>query len=381
MSSDDENEIFGESSEYRPIKGKKASYEYWDLFERADEMVKKSMVVYGESGYGKSFLMNTYLAAVSPYITIMFAYSSTATSDKEFPMTGYTSPLFIKDTLDMNHIKEVMTRGTNMKNLYLEATELTNMKESTKHFVLPLYKKYNQKQYSKALYADKVIRKRDKAFDRKKHSVPEVRAHEEKMARYYSVIMYECKVFLRNTKLSIPPEYKKYCVPVFWHDLRPSTLILINDFGTEMECLKGEDKEILNALHTKERHAEITVVSLVQHATHVNSKVRPNVKINIFLTPDSIHQYIGLCKVKGKVKEQLEDAAECVIASDRAKPSAQKKYFVVLYDKMNSKIYYSRANTTLKQQRCGNEEIYKLFTEYELNSRVDNNKILESWQL
>jgi len=356
-----------------PIKGKKYTFQYIDLYEIAlDNLLMHSTVIYGDSGDGKSYILNTLLDAISPYINILHIFCPTAKVDTKFPLMQFTSPLFVHETLDMKHIDAIIENCGRRKAMRLSIDDPKKLSETVKKFILPIYKvQGDDGMLSKALKQYARIRKIDKKFDFDDATIDERIEHNRMITKLYHIMMYNCKRYLQKKGLSIPKEYQEHALPVLFYDINYRDVILTNDFGDVISILKKDDSAIASKLVMKERHYGITTIHLIQDVTHIKKSDRGQIKVNIFVSPNSITSYISTLCIKGTLKQQLEEASEFILAADKQK-GEKRKHPVVIYFKMLQKICYTYADAKLKITPKGNIELYELLEGYVANTTEAN---------
>jgi hypothetical protein len=361
---------------YPPIKTGKEVFNYVNLYDIAeDQLVMHSTVIYGESGDGKSYITNTLLDALSPYINILHIFCPTAKIDTKFPMWKYTSPAFVHETLDMQCIRNIMKRCAQEREMLNTIMIPSVMSNSVKGFILPLYKTNGKDElYDRALVAFRRIKKIERRFDRDDATLDEREEHDTMLVGMYKTLMYQCKRYLRETRTSIPSEYKELSLPVLFYDLKPCDIIMTNDFGDCLDSLKKDDAITASNLVTKERHFGITTIHLVQDLTHIKKSDRRQIKVNIFLSPGSITSYISTLGVKGRLKSQLEAASEHVLSAD--KYQSKRKFPAVIYLKQSNIVGYTYADSKLELNQKGNVRLYKKL-EPLLAKQMINNPLMD----
>jgi hypothetical protein len=354
-----------------PIKAKTCSFQYFDLAKNARKMLCNSTVLYGESGDGKSCITNTLLHAISPYVNILFAFCPTARVDKSFLMTDYTSSLFVYETLDMDKIKLIMNHCKNHAAMLREIDDVELLSESVKKFILPLYKSLGEESlYNKTLRGYRKICKMQKKFDYENSNKFERDKFNRDLVRYYKVLMYICKKFMYKKQIKVPAKYKDYATPVLFHDIKPNNVIITNDFGDTLGVLKKNDAAVATEMVIKERHYNITTIHLLQGVNQIKKADRVQIKVNIFLSPTSITNYINTLQLKGQTKKHLEEASEYILLADRGRTS--RKYPAVIYFKLEEKIFYTYADAKLDACKIGNEKLYELLEDYVVDSSETN---------
>jgi hypothetical protein len=354
-----------------PIKGKTQTFQYFDLSKNARDLLCNSMVMYGETGDGKSYITNNILYQLSPYVNIVFVFSPTARVDKSFPMAEYTSPSFVYETLDMQKIKAIMEFGRDRAAMLREIEDVNMLKETVKDFILPFYASVDERRlFDKAKAAYSRICKLTKRFNYDKATKMERDQFNRELVRYYRVILFECKNYLYRKKIKVPAKYKKLALPVLFHDIKPYNVVVTNDFGETLGSLKKDDAAIASELVMKERHYNITTIHLVQNVNQIKKPDRAQIKINIFLSPTTINSYISTLNIKGTAKKKLEEASEYILSADRNK--AVRKYPVVIYFKLEEKIMFTYADAHLDVEQIGNVKLYKALERFAMNHNENN---------
>jgi hypothetical protein len=359
------------------IKGKNnIKYEYWDFYECAEKMLHKSTVFWGETGVGKSFLINTYLDAMSSLVTILHVFSSSANCDKDFPINKYTSPLFIKESLDIALIDKIMVRGRNQVMSFENANNIDNMRATTVEFILPYFRDREPSIYDKFMIAMAKIKRQERLLKRSSDCDRNERLEmARKIASMYRLIMVKTKKYIRMRQIEFDKSYKELLMPIIFCDLKPSNMIYFNDVSSDARTLNKDQKKIYNDLHTMERHCGLTIIWALHNNTYMPKEIRAQIKFHIFVSASTLISYISNNNIVGSLKKRLEDACEAILVADSEKRS--RSYTVVLFDKLNDKIYYTMADAKLEQSLVGNAALYEALKNKVAQPHLDNNKLID----
>ncbi len=187
--------------------------------------------------------------------------------------------------------------------------------------------------------------------------------------------MFKTKSYIRSNKLKFDANYKELLVPVIFCDLRPSNMIYFNDVSGDARTLSKAEKKVYNDLHTKERHSGITVVWALHSTTYMPKEIRGQIKYHIFVSPSTLVSYIDNSNVDNNLKKRLGDACESILVADKERPI--RKYTVVLYDKLNDKIYYTMADTKAEQQYVGDVGLYNALIPHATTPHLDSNCLID----
>lgn len=365
-----------EEISFPPIKGKTTTFAYLD-FEKAarENLLCKSTCIYGESGEGKSYIANTLLHALSPYVNICYVFCPTARIDREFPMVKYTSPLFVYETLDVAKINAILQKGEDESEMLRAIEDPEKLYATTKEFILEIYRQCGEEAlFERAKRMFMQIRKTQKKFESKERTKKERDDFALELVRMYKVLLYECKRFLHKKQLKIPAKYKDLALPVLFFDINPNSIALFNDLGDEIQALNKKERQNIAKLVMKERHYGITTVMILQDVTYLAKTERTQIKVNMFVTSGAIERYISTLGIKGVLKRQFEEAAEFILNADKSKGAKNRKYPVVVYLKLTGAIYYTYADPMLDLEYIGNEGLYEKLEEKEMKSS-DNNPL------
>lgn len=345
-----------------PIKGKCGQYKYFNILKNPNEFLQKATNIYGATGNGKSVLANNILYSIRKLVFIMIAYSTTSESDDAFPMSKYTSKVFINDHLDTKSIKNIIEKNQKKKEAVKKLQDPKMLRDTVKYFVLPVYMEHSPKEYKKNLKAYRLIQKINAKFESNKTiDNDSLRKHNKEMFRMYKVILYKFKIFLKENRKyinckSLYENYKDYYITMYLHDLNTKVVMYYNDVGDDVKNLQGQDKSTFKALYTRARHADISIIFLAQSINQLGKEERMGAKINIFVDSASITDYCNLGRITGTVKKRLLDAADCIINADRN--SDKKRFLSVMHHVESGEIYYIRADNTIRPKYVGNKKLY-----------------------
>ena len=372
---EEEEEEEEELPTFPPIKGKTQIFPYFDIKKDADQILCKSTVIYGDSGDGKSYITNTLLHGLSPYIGILFIFCPTARIDKSFPMVEYTSPLFVFETLDMSKISGILTFAEHRTAMLRIIENPKKLEETVRKFILPFYKSVGEERlFNKTKKGYKRIKSLERKFDFEESTKIERDEFYGTLIKLYRILLYFCKRYLYQHKVTIPAKYKELALPVLFYDIKPYNIVLTNDFGNELCNQKKDEATISSELVIRERHYNITTIHLIQHVGMIKKCDRGQIKVNIFLSPNSISNYISTMNVKGPARKKLEEASEFILSADRNK--AVRKYPAVIYFKLEEKVFYTFADSKLDIERIGNTKLYKILDNY-VRDHTENNPLAD----
>lgn len=322
-----------------------------------------STVLYGPSKTGKSYLLNEYLLQLKTQFYLAVVFSSTAFTDKEFPMNNYTPSCLIRDTLDIPYIEDVVQFSTKRMEVYRCSREFCSLKKG----IMVLQKIYNNYSEEKRnlLIKVKIIRKAEKKLE---SDIPKTRKTEirNEVIDMYITIMKQGKKFISKNKISLESFDNEDIVSILFCKLNPNILIVFNDLGDRTKTSTKKEQEILCPLFTRGRHTGITVVFLAQTPGQLPPDIRNNAHNSIFTSVAAIGDYLDKCKMN-HMKSIFLSASSAIILVDEKLPRHQKKFIKIFYSKELNKIFYVRADEKGEQSMIGDPSIIKRILKHEIN--------------
>lgn len=308
----------------------------------------KTTVIPGTTGSGKSFMANSILYAIAPYVSTLTVFSASAENDKSFPMNRYTHPSLIYKRLDLNILQNHLDKSEEITGRYNSYTELPILKAAA----IYLDKRY-PKYISRVMKLIKVkidnlkneLKKlKDAAKPVKDKVLEEISVLYKRYLTLFKLILIKHEVFIENLEVVKVLQYVDYII---------YSVILINDLTASYSALTKKERSIFDDIIDRGRHSGITLIMLIHSWSGFGTNIRNSPHNIIFTNVELANSYVSLQKLKGSDSRAFNDAIEGIISKDRALPDDQKKYNCILYDRPRSTFYFIRADPRGKQTYVG----------------------------
>ncbi|MAR56914.1 MAG: hypothetical protein CMM93_07000 [Rickettsiales bacterium] len=333
--------------------------------------LNRSTIFYGESGTGKSYLLNDYLKVLANEVFCMIAISRTGHTDKSFPLTEYTPTPLIYTRLNPEILESIYKAAEKRAEIYREVNKIENLEKGLK-VILDVYKKNDDYLYKKTRnYAQSIRKYRKKHYSNAESKNEKLKA-EVTLVKMYRYLLKKGYKYISDNKIDLLEAYSESdLISVIFCKLNPNILILFNDVGDDVKTMKKAHQAYISNLFSMGRHLCITVCFLLQNITQVDPGIRKNANINIFTEERVINAIVDSNKLKHE-RKRFEDAAKTIIVEDMKKPPNQRTYTKILYDKESGSIKYVKADKLGEQTMVGD----KHFTDYLKKRELDKSSMI-----
>lgn len=219
----------------------------------------KITAIYGLTGSGKSFLINTILQSLAGVIPRFITYSATEAVNHNYTNMSCSPTVF--STFDPGLIKKNMEFQEGIMNYWKQGNELETLE--------PIFQRV-------ASSADKI---KAESYIKQLDQLPIDTETDKKRIEISKVEIY--KSFIRTAHLSNKDDItvKK------WMDINPCFCYLIDDFAAEMSTAtksKNAYQEFFRSQSFNIRHYFSTAFILLQDLNALDPRMRTNIQTNIF---------------------------------------------------------------------------------------------------
>lgn len=334
---------------------------------KVDDFLNRSLVISGQSGTGKSFVLNSILTSLAPHVGRMYGFSATAYADEGFPFSKYTFPELIRTNLDVKLMHQVHTYLIEFKKKLGKIKEISSIQKYAKATMVYLYTAQPKLSKSAKEIIDKLkIRiQKAKAIKIKLNSREGqnmIKDERDQILKkltdiYTNVVVQGCRILLeRFGKISNPKLKEAYDSLIF----NPKTVIVINDLTSDMGKLKNPDFGYFQDLLDHGRHSWITVIILLHDWACMKKELRNAIHNHIFTSIEMVNNFISIQRYQGSASKKLHRAAEAIIQRDRALPPGKRKFSMMFWMRLTDKIEYVIADAKGKQIPVGIKYYYEL---------------------
>lgn len=326
-----------------------------------------SLIIAGQSGSGKSYILNSILASLSDKVGKMYGFSSTSLSDDKFPFDKYTFDWMISDKLDMRKMRNIhqFNEGKTGKIKTLKRLE------HIKCFSQLTYRMMKQHGNKSKAFSDinKLLKKAIKvnlelSKHTKKITIDEKHTLTHKLSHIHQkIVIIGCKYLIDHNIRLEPTLERAYDLLTY----NSHILIVINDLSNDLKALKGEDLKFMCDLYDKARHADITIITLVHDWNKVPKDLRFAAHNIIFCTIEMVNNFLGIQRFTKDTTQPFRKAASAIIEKDRSLPEGERKYNALFWMRLPNRFEYIRANPYQKQLPVG---LKKLEMMYKKNNNI-----------
>lgn len=334
------------------------SYTFENLIFTPELFYKKSIVIYGTTNTGKSYLTNDIFNCLADKVAFLIAFSKTAYDDKKFPLNGYTEEALIYESLNFEALAKYLKSCKERKELKKECRKIYNLKKGIK-VLRDIYN--DQNDMNEIKYLNKKLKGIKKYLYEKSKFVDSADSRtdlEEKIQQFYCFLMKRGLIYCNKKKIDLT----KYAnstgdniISIMFSNINTKSIILFNDLGDEIRNAKGKNKGLIIDLFTMGRHYDCIILCLIQDSTLLPPTARQNGMINIFTSSACVMKYIEQEKGTKETKKYFAESTEVIINDDNHRPNEGKKYTKIIYLKEENIIKYIVADKMGEQRKVGNK--------------------------
>jgi len=290
-------------------------------------LMHKMCNLIGDSGSGKSVLLNGVLDAIKGHIPIIYVFSATAVTDKGSDLSVLTPMSMIYTKWDLKEVKKIMDFNEIRKlkkGLSYNLKILHSIFNKTKH-VLSTTTGYSN--YIKMINNQLKILKGSKIDAEIKELVTNkiVALYRRLINKKYSYIMKTTsilKTFNEDEKTAL--QYMNRNIEI---------AIIFNDFGNEQAAMKkkSEDSNTFNNLYTRGRHYHVTCFNLIQNKSQSNDVILSNAHLTFFTDVGAASGFFRRKCFSIELQRKYNQISEGLLLQHEF----TSKFYKVMYDKTN----------------------------------------------
>lgn len=309
---------------------------------KTDDLLKKSIALYGQSNSGKSVML-THLLTELKCIECAICWNPGEDQNESFK--GIIPKPAIHSDIDEACIKRILDRQDILSSTYVKSRDLKSLRTSVNKMGL-------KSEIDNIKHIEKL---RDKVINQIKYKYP-VADQQSKIA----IVNKKCdEVLVKAYKNSIIRNYdrakqiykslnsgEKICVK-YARMKPPHLLMAFDDCGAIFNNYKNSDW--FKKIFKEGRHKHITSIWLCQGVNDLPADWRRGIFINIFCGSESIIPFMD-CKGNGFTAKQRKQACsliETVYQIGESNEGVEKKHYKLLYirdDPRGKSMYYTKAD-------------------------------------
>lgn len=339
---------------------KEGKYIYHNNNFNKDSILKRSTIVSGQSGTGKSYVLNSMLNAIAPDVGRMYGFSATADADETFPFDEYTFPQMIHKDLNMTLIKKIHSYleekcGTIRK--IKKKENISRYAKITMAIVMKYESKFGKEDRKTYDFLKKEAKKTGVLIKKISARLDQIRTKTERDSFIKKLVDIYVRIVIKGCELIISVAKKipnKILNGVYNHLVfNPYTVIAINDLSNDVKALKGDDLKYFCDLFDRGRHVGLVIILLVHDWAQVKKEIRNAAHNFIFTSLEMVNNFVSIQQYKGDIAKDLNRAANIVIGRDRQLPEEKKRYTALFWMRLTNTYEYLIADPEGKQIGVG----------------------------
>lgn len=290
-------------------------------------LMHKMCNLIGDSGSGKSVLLNGVLGAIKGHIPLIYVFSATAVTDKGSDLSILTPISCIYTKWDLKIVKKIMDyneiRKLN-KALSQNIQILNNIFKKTKH-ILSTTSGYGN--YIKMINNQLKILRDKNISDEIRESV------NTKIVNLYRKLINKKYTYITKTLSILKTLNDEEKVALRYMNKNIEIAFVFNDFGNEQASMKkkSDDATTFNNLYTRGRHFHITSFNLIQNKSQSNDIILSNAHLTFFTDVGAANGFFRRKCFSVELQRRYNQIAEGILLQ----PEFVSKYYKVMYDKTN----------------------------------------------
>lgn len=324
----------------------------------ADLLLHKMSNLIGDSGSGKSVLLNGLLHSLKGKIPLIYVFSATAIADKSSDLKILTPISFIYAKWDLKVVKKIM-----------DYNEIRQSKKELSFNLGILYRIFTKfksiistcPNYENCL---KLIKNQIKII-KDKHSDDEVKeeANTKIIMIYRRLIQKKYNQIIKCTAIlkTLEPEE---LTALQYMNKNIEIAIIFNDFGNEQAAMKKKSEDFItfNNLYTRGRHFHMTSFNLIQSKSQSSDLILSSAHLTFFTDVGAASGFFRRRCFSNELQKKYSQISEGILLS----PEHSSKFLKVMYNKTakNSEIACVHSDT-IKPFRFTHDNYWKALKDKE----------------
>lgn len=249
-----------------------------------NDYVEQCIIIYGESGTGKTVIIKEILHLTNGHIPNVIVVSPTEEQNQSYK--GIIHPACILEDISVEKLSLLYDRQKEAKKIYNIANDMEILKSL---FLLVADNKERELyQKLKCKINNKIYKIKKKINDPEKKSemVNEIKKYKEKATKYLfkKVIKINKEVILKNQNIS-----KEKKIAATYLNFNHRILLIFDDYSSSAKKW-GKDETVAKILF-QGRHVGITFIVAIHNQTLLNTDIRTNAHLSFFTSPASSNRY------------------------------------------------------------------------------------------
>ena len=312
--------------------------------------VRKSTVLYGGSGSGKTFLTRDIMFNLRDYFSRVWVFCPTNALNNMYTHLVPNAMIYEEPTL------EIITSIYEFQRVARQIYDTINKIETLRSLFIRI--PGNQKA---RLYEHELLKLQDTALRRMREKYPNPVEQEEKADKINEIITeklkyhYKQMIGMRADKLACMDLTMEEQYTLRYLGFCPDSLVIFDDAMTEVdEIVKRGRKEgspVIQNFFFKGRHYFLSTIYCLQSDKFLDSELRKNAFTSIFTSPNEALGYFSKAS-NGFGPDEKRESASCIEEIFSEKNSSKHMKFVYLKDEKH-KYQYTIAAPHTRFEMCG----------------------------
>lgn len=293
-----------------------------------DKIVNKSVILYGESGTGKTQIIRDIMYINKDEFTDGVVFCPTNQENEDY--AGYFPDPLIFEDFGLEDITNIYNRQQERSKRYKAANNRIKLKELFD--IIKTDKEDGYHRMIKKKYDNEISKIENITSDWERKNARE--DWEKRMNNEY-VNFYKHYITKNTPTINIYNDHQQRIYMDLY--MNPRTLVIFDDAMEEIKTLiklgNKENNQVVKNFFFKGRHLHITHIYTFQSDLKLDKGIKDNAFFSIFTTPDSAKGFFNkanMCKSLHD-KKRVEGCADEIFGDD------EKKYRVMVYDRKNFK--------------------------------------------
>ena len=252
------------------------------------DVLDRSLLFYGASGSGKSFLIKHCMYILRRHIPQVIVINPTDPTNHTYSSGCVKKPL-IHYTLTEDLLINIWKRQEAFSAIYAKANDFYTLEKLFNRLDLPSVRPLISRVHScKAQHIAAVEEKYSDSKSIKKRKITEI----EEQFKEFITLIYKRYIEKHRSDLmsrQISPD-EVFCLKYL--KFNPRMLLILDDCTADFKRIKSPTaKAILGKMFFQNRWAYMTILIAVHDDKMIESELRKNAYISVFTTPASAHAY------------------------------------------------------------------------------------------
>lgn len=317
---------------------------------KASAFMRKSTVLYGTSGSGKTYLIRDIMYLLRDKFARVWVFCPTNAQNQMY--TGIVPNPLIYETVTLQAISDIYEFQKVARQIYETANKIETLRK--------LFMRIPNNEKA-VLFEHKLLQAREEAMQKMRQMFPDPVKQEEKADKIKEIMLeklrfhYKQQIEAARAKLSDMDLTEEERYSITYNGFAPDTLVIFDDAMMEVDHIikrgKKEEDPVVQNFFFKGRHLFISTIYAMQSDKMFDPDLRKNTFTSIFTSSDEAMGFFSKAS-NGVSADEKRDACTCIteLFSDTHKKTHKK--LVYLKDS-DHKYQYVIAEPHTRFPMCG----------------------------